>query len=85
MVRYRGTPFAVRGERLALFRLEIGTADVSSGAPQDEMLQVVGLDEEGRIALQVKFDVDDMDAALTELDAVHARFEEENPQGRTSG
>ena len=53
MVRYRATPLAVRGERLALFRLELGTADTSPGAPQDEMLQVVGIDEEGRIALQV--------------------------------
>ena len=76
MVRYRGTPLAVRGERLALFRLEIGTADLSSGAPQDEMLQVAGIDDEGRIALQVKFDVEDMDAAIAELDALHARLEE---------
>ncbi|WP_442387489.1 BTAD domain-containing putative transcriptional regulator [Mycobacterium sp.] len=76
MVRYRHTALAVRGERLALTRLEIGTADLSSGAPQDEMLHVAGIDEEGRIALQVWFDVEDTDAALAELDAAHARFEE---------
>ncbi|WP_422206664.1 BTAD domain-containing putative transcriptional regulator [Mycobacterium sp.] len=80
MVRYLGTPLAVRGDRLALFRLEMGTADLSSGAPQDEMLQVAGLDEEGRIALQVKFDIEDMDAALAELDAAHARFEDQRAQ-----
>ena len=33
------------------------------------MLQVAGLDEEGRIALQVWFDVEDIDAAIAELDA----------------
>ena len=60
----------------------IGTADVSPGAPQDEMLQLVGLDEEGRIALQVWFDLEDIDAAIAELDAAHARFEEEHPRAR---
>ena len=72
MVRYRHTALAMRGERLALSRLEIGTAGLRSGAPQDEMLQVVGIDQEGRIALQVKFDVEDMDAAMAELGTVCA-------------
>ena len=66
---------AVRGDRLALARVELGTADVSPGAPQDELLQLYGIDEEGRIALQVWFDIEDMDAALAELDAAHARLE----------
>ena len=82
MVRHRPAFVAVRGERLALSRLEVGTADVSPGAPQDELLQLVGLDEEGRIALQVWFDVEDIDAAIAELDAVHARFEERPPRTR---
>ena len=74
---------AVRGERLALARMTLGTADVSPGAPQDEFLQVYGVDEEGRITLQVWFDLDDMDAAIAELDATHGRFEEEaHRQGR---
>ena len=68
---------AVRGERLALARMTLGTVDVSPGAPQDEFLQLYGIDEEGRIALQVWFDLEDMDAAIAELDAEHARFEEE--------
>ena len=72
----------MRGERLALTRLVVGTADVSPGAPHDELLQLYGIDEEGRIALQVLFDIEDMDAALAELDAQHARFEEERPQAR---
>lgn len=66
---------AVRGERLALTRTHVGTADDTPGAPLDEMLQLVGLDEEGRIALQIWFDVDDLDAATAEMDAVHAEFE----------
>ena len=40
------------------------------------MLQLFGLDEDGRIALHVWFDIEDIDAAVAELDAAHARFEE---------
>lgn len=79
-VRYRHVVLAVRGERLALTRLEVGPADLSPGAPRDELLQLYGIDEEGRIALQVWFDLEDMDAAVAELDALHARFEEERPR-----
>ena len=79
-MRLNHVVIAVRGERLALARVEMGTADVSPGAPQDEFLQVYGIDEEGRIALQIWFDLEDMDAAMAELDAVHARFEEERSQ-----
>ncbi|AGB23747.1 putative ATPase [Mycobacterium sp. JS623] len=71
----RWTIIAVRGERLALTRLDLGTDDASPGAPHEEMLVLCGLDEDGRIALQVMFDVDDIDAAMAELDAAHARFE----------
>jgi class 3 adenylate cyclase len=82
MVRQRHAVVAVRGDRLALTRLEVGTADVSPGAPQDEMLRLIGLDEGGRIALLLWFDVEDIDTALAELDAAHARFEGEQPQAR---
>ncbi|MFZ0715838.1 BTAD domain-containing putative transcriptional regulator [Mycobacterium sp.] len=68
---------AVRGERLALARLLVGTADASPGAPQDEFLQIYGIDEQGRIFLQIFFDLEDMEAAIGELDAAHARFEDE--------
>lgn len=68
MTRGRRVVIAIRGDRLALTRVEVGTADETPGAPQDEMLQLLGLDDEGRIALQVWFDVEDMDAALSELD-----------------
>ncbi len=77
IMRMNHVVLAVRGERVALARVELGTADTSPGAPQDEFLQVYGVDDEGRINLQVWFDLDDMDAALAELDAVHARLEAE--------
>lgn len=77
MVRYGHAFVAVRGERLALVRLEVGSDDESPGAPQVETLRLFGLDEEGRIALQVAFDIEDVDAAIAELDGIHARFEAE--------
>ena len=81
-VRHSRAVVAVRGDRLALTRFEIGTADTSPGAPQEELLHLFGLDNDGRIALFVVFDIEDMDAALAELDAVHARFEQKRPQTR---
>ncbi|OBJ37747.1 hypothetical protein A5630_04075 [Mycolicibacterium mucogenicum] len=63
---------AVRGECLALARVRVGTADVSAGAPQDEFLQVYGVDSEGRVIFQVWFDPEDMHAAIAELDAQYA-------------
>lgn len=79
-VRGSQVVIAVRGERLALARVVSGTPDVSPGAPQDEFLQLYGIDEEGRIALQVWFDPEDVDAAIAELDAAHARLEELQPR-----
>ncbi|OBI83885.1 BTAD domain-containing putative transcriptional regulator [Mycobacterium asiaticum] len=67
---------AIRGERLALVRVEVGTADVDPGAPRDEMLHVVRLDEEGRLARSVWFDLDDIDIARTELDAESVRLQQ---------
>ncbi|MDA4107761.1 regulator [Mycobacterium holsaticum DSM 44478] len=86
-VRHSHVVLAVRGDRLALTRLEIGTADLSPGAPRDELLQLYGLDDNGQIALQVWFDTGDMDAAIAELEATHARFEEQQhprPENSTS-
>ncbi|WP_231976803.1 BTAD domain-containing putative transcriptional regulator [Mycobacterium sp. E740] len=75
MQRYRSSVVAVRGERLALNRLQVGTVDVSAGAPQDEMLIIYGIDDRGLVALQLSFDIDDIDAATAELDALHAQLE----------
>ena len=76
MVQYRYEFVAARGERLALVRLLVGTADKSPGAPYDEFLQLSGIDEDGRIMLQVWFDIDDIDAAIAELDSAHAALDE---------
>ncbi|HTC70716.1 MAG TPA: hypothetical protein VK662_14195, partial [Acidothermaceae bacterium] len=46
------------------------------------LLQLYGIGKEGRIVLQVFFDIDDMDTALAELDATHARFDEPHPRAR---
>ncbi|MFL0180216.1 MULTISPECIES: BTAD domain-containing putative transcriptional regulator [unclassified Mycobacterium] len=76
-IRVERVVTAVRGTRLALVRMCIGTPDGGPGAPADELLQLYAIDEDGRIALQVWFDTDDMDAAIAELDALHSRFEEQ--------
>ncbi len=73
---------AVRGERLAIARIQLGTPDVSPGAPRDELLQLYAVGEDGRIKLQVWFDLDDMDAAIAEIDTLQARFEAERPASR---
>ncbi|OBF12263.1 hypothetical protein A5730_05190 [Mycobacterium sp. ACS4054] len=70
---------AVRGERLALSRLRVDSGDVSAGAPYDEFLSLYGIDDESRISLQIWFDVDDLDAAMAELDA---QFQAEHPTAR---
>ncbi|MFI5508308.1 BTAD domain-containing putative transcriptional regulator [Mycobacterium sp. NPDC051804] len=74
-VRYRHVILAVRGERLALTSFSVGPTDETPGAPRDELVQLYGLDEEGRLALQMWFDVEDMDAAIAELDAAYTRLE----------
>lgn len=80
-MRLTQTVIAVRGERLALARLVIGAEDVGPGAPQEEFLLLYGIDEDGQISLQVWFDLEDVDAALAELDAV--RFGAEGPNLRS--
>ncbi|MGV0811205.1 BTAD domain-containing putative transcriptional regulator [Mycolicibacterium boenickei] len=79
-MRLTQVAIAVRGERLALVRVAAVGADTSPGAPRDEFLSLYGIDEQGRVTLQVWFDIEDIDAATAELDAVHTRFEEERPR-----
>ncbi len=81
-VVHRRVAVAVRGERLALTRVEVGTPDVSLGAPRTEALQLCGVDEDGRITLELWFDIEDLDAAIAELDAAHARLQDEPPIAR---
>lgn len=78
-VRIDHVMVAARGERLALSRLITGSPDVSPGAPRDELLQLYAINDEGQVAWQVWFDVEDLDAALGELDAAYARLENGNP------
>ncbi|WP_424063476.1 BTAD domain-containing putative transcriptional regulator, partial [Mycobacterium sp.] len=82
IMRANHVVIAARGERLALARVTLGTADASPGAPQDEFLQLYGIDEEGRINLQVWFDLEDMDAAIAEIDGTYARFEKARRKAR---
>ncbi|MEM6106015.1 BTAD domain-containing putative transcriptional regulator [Mycobacterium sp. 050272] len=79
-VRIGHVMVAARGDRLALSRMVTSSPDASPGAPRDEFLQLYAIDDEGRVVRQVWFDVDDLDAALAELDAAQARLEEEHPQ-----
>ncbi|WP_369803293.1 BTAD domain-containing putative transcriptional regulator [Mycobacterium sp. E2699] len=73
---------AARGERLALSRLITSSPDVSVGAPRDELLQLYAINDDGQVAWQVWFDVEDVDTALAELDMAHARFVQERPQAK---
>ncbi|MBX7432011.1 AAA family ATPase [Mycobacterium sp. Y57] len=82
MIRYPQTLVAARGERLVLVRLSTRTNDASLGAPQDEFLQLAGIDDEGRMFLQMWFDIDDLDAAIAEMDSLQARFETEKRRPR---
>ncbi|WNG95526.1 BTAD domain-containing putative transcriptional regulator [Mycobacterium sp. ITM-2016-00318] len=82
IVQFRHEFVAVRGEGWALARLQAGTGDAGSSAPRDELLQVIGLDAQGRIAQQVWFDIEDIDAAIAELDAMHLAPDHTIPQKR---
>ncbi|WP_216638202.1 BTAD domain-containing putative transcriptional regulator [Mycobacterium sp. 1423905.2] len=91
-VRHQRTVVAVRGQRVALTGLQLGTADSSPGAPRDEAYQLFALDEDGRIAREVWFDVEDHDAAMAELETTYSRLEEvrhraplENAASRVDG
>lgn len=74
-MRHGQSVVAVRGERLALCRLTIGGAEVGPQAPQEDVLELYALDDEGRIARRVWFDADDLDAALAEVGALYSQQE----------
>jgi class 3 adenylate cyclase/tetratricopeptide (TPR) repeat protein len=63
---------ATRGERLALFRVEITSEIRDAGASLGELLWLVEVGADGRRVLLVTFDPEDLDAAGAEMDA---RFE----------
>lgn len=70
---------AVRGERLVLF---LARVEYEQG-PSTEMLIVYGLSVDMRAQHSVMFDTDDVDAALAELDRLHAEIEGQDPSPPT--
>ena len=60
---------AVRGRRLALSRTRFSGRDQGPEAFVAEMIDIVEIDADERIAARVAFDPDDIDAAFEELDA----------------
>ncbi|WP_139829468.1 hypothetical protein [Mycobacterium gastri] len=60
---------ATRGERLALTRICTPNSDPRYGEFSVEMLIIAEIDTDERIAAQIAFGVDDVDAAFAELDA----------------
>jgi hypothetical protein len=63
------TALAIRGERLALARVSFANRDLQHGDFGLEMLSVVEIDGDNRIAAHTVFDLDDIEAAFEELDA----------------
>ena len=60
---------AVRGERLALSHLRYSGQDQGLETFVAEMLLVIEINADGQFVAAVAFDLDDIDAAITELDA----------------
>ena len=58
---------AIRGERLVLARVRAAGHDPET--VQNDALNIVEIDSDGRIAAVAVFDLDDFDSALAELDA----------------
>ena len=67
--RITSTVIATRGQRLALIRVDSSACGSAPGEVTAEMLSVVEIDTDSRLAGAVIFDSDDIDAAFEELDA----------------
>ncbi|MFI5315625.1 MAG: nuclear transport factor 2 family protein [Myxococcota bacterium] len=81
-VRFVREVLAVRGERLALTRVQCQMTDRGSGASDLEWLSVTEVDDAGAFAATVMMDPDDLDAAHAELErrfAALERSESSNP------
>jgi hypothetical protein len=63
------TVIATRGHRLVLIRIRSSVRDSPPGEVTAEMLSVIAVDADNKIAAAVMFDGDDIDAAFEELDA----------------
>jgi hypothetical protein len=69
MSNVTSTVIATRGERLILARAHYSGHDRGPGEFPTDIISVVEIDADNRIAAHVVFDDDDMDAAFAELDA----------------
>jgi hypothetical protein len=69
------TVMAIRGAHLALTRICGSKSGTGPGELSAEVLNAVEIDAEQRISLRIGFDVDDIDAAIAELDARYAAGE----------
>ena len=67
-------PIATRGDRLALCRVR-GATGSEADAFADEVLRIVEIDADERIATRIAFDPDDTAVAFAELDARHVAGE----------
>jgi hypothetical protein len=67
--KYESIVIATRGERVALTRSRVSGGGQPAEAFALEMLTVIEIDTDNRIAAGVNFDLDDIDAAFDELDA----------------
>ena len=65
----KSTVIATRAQRLALNHYRFSGRDQRPDAFRVEMLAVVEIDADERMAAVVVFDIDDIDAAIAELDA----------------
>lgn len=74
-VRNRWELVATRGDRLAVTRAFYEFTDADVGPSEIAFLLLMEVDERGRIVANVRWDVDDLDAAYVELDARWARGE----------
>ena len=68
-MRNRWELVATRGERLAIIRTLYEFADADVGPSEIAFLLLMEVDARGRIVANVRWDVDDLDAAYAEIDA----------------
>ncbi|CAM2767742.1 SnoaL-like domain-containing protein [Mycobacterium intermedium] len=69
VMRFTPTIIATRGHRLALSRTRYWGQVDEPGAYLSDVLHLITIDVDERIATLISFDLDDIDAALEELDA----------------
>lgn len=69
------TPLAVRGDRLSLSHIRFEEHDRQTGSFFAESLELNEVDAEGVMVTRIVFDVDDLDAAIAELDSRYAAGE----------